>query len=222
MKKILLALLLLPAFSFAQDEKKLIINPNEVGLDLFSITRYDSYKDMLDKRHREADFNIFSGVYYKYRFNKSAFRASFDYTQKSVATEYNSDGGVPYYYSSTGIRRNTGISAGYERSFFSGKLTPYVFADAIFNYQDYTGHATYYGDFTSGMNEPFSEETFEYGLQGGMGLHYAINPFMSVSLETNAQGFVSVFQDVQHAGEKSTRFGGHFNPVSKLGFAVSF
>jgi hypothetical protein len=225
MKKILFAFLFLPAFSFAQESdlpnEKTFSHTHECGVNLFSITQFRTYMSASDKRRNSAAFNYIPGFYYKYHFGKTAFRAGVDYNHHTVisTSDYTENG---YQYIIAIRKRDLYLTAGYERSFGNGHFKPFVFADAMMHYDNQSGIHTEYGCFGPIGNVPFSEETFEYGIQAGAGLAYSINPFLSLTLEMQEQGFISVYQDVLNSNSKWVDHGFRFNPVSKLGFAVSF
>ncbi|CAN5186616.1 hypothetical protein BH09BAC5_BH09BAC5_17550 [soil metagenome] len=220
MKHFLLAFSMLPLFVFGQNEAQL--NKNEFGINMFSIAGFDMYKDPLDKRISTADFNLLPGIFYRHQFEKNAFRAAIDISQKSV---YRSDGtDDPYYYSYllAGTKQNIGISAGLEHLFGKKKLQSYIFSDVYFNYSHFSGIRSEYGCFGPIGIFHFNEEVFEYGLQGGAGLRYSINEHLHLTCEFSLRGFTSVYQDIQHSSDKYVDFGYHLNPVNKLGISVSF
>jgi hypothetical protein len=222
MKKTFLIFLFLPLFSFAQQEE-IPAHQNEIGLNLFSATKIESNRDMLDRRKISTSLSAFSGIYYKRHFGQNAWRASFDYSQiaKMTGEGFTEDPFYSSYHLSARVK-NVGIALGYERSFRSGKFQPYVFSDLVFNYQNMTGMRSEYGCFGPIGIFPFSEEIFEYGVSTGAGMRYSINSHIHLSYEFAAQGFVSVFQDLSNIGYKYVDLGYHLNPVNKLGFAVSF
>ncbi|MDQ3112082.1 MAG: hypothetical protein M3R17_19535, partial [Bacteroidota bacterium] len=152
MKKVLLLFSFLPLFSFAQE---VVSDKNEVGLNLFSVTNFGMHKDMLDKRVYNGDMNAFSGIYYRRHFGKYALRASFDYTQKAQLSSSGSRFS-PYYYNVSAITKNISMSLGYQHSFATKKFQPYFFTDLVFNYINFSGHSTSYGDFSWFENRPFS------------------------------------------------------------------
>ncbi|MCX6312126.1 MAG: hypothetical protein NT084_10895 [Bacteroidetes bacterium] len=225
MKFLALICLLISTISLAQTESASVSkengpSKNELGLNLFSVTNFERGLSTVDKRQYSADFNLFSGVYYKYHFGKNAWRASFDFNQKSIFT--NVAPNISYYYSENAKRNFIGLKAGYERKFGNRKLNAFVFSDLIFNYYNLRGVHSYSGCFGWGENVPFNEETFEYGLAGGAGIRYAISKNIALSYEFSAQGFCSVYQDILNSGVKWVEFGYHLNPANKLGFAIAF
>src|ERR1041385_363043 len=225
MKKILLAFLFLPAFSFAQEadlpNEKIISHSQELGANLFSITEFRTYLNASDKQLNSAAFNYAPGFYYKYHFGKNAFRAGIDFTHHSTISQSDlTENGYQYIIAIR--KRDLYLTAGYEYSFGNGHFKPFIFADAMMHYDNQTGIHTEYGCFGPIGNVPFSEQTFEYGIQAGAGLSYSINSLFSITLETQEQGFISVYQDVLHTNYEWVDHGFRFNPVSRLGFAVSF
>jgi hypothetical protein len=226
MKKATLLFLFLPLFSFAQEVVIPVkpINQNEIGLNLFSITRFESYRGMLDTRQVSACLNAFPGIYYKRHFGQNAWRASFDYTQKSklVGSATGSDSPMYHINYLNAETKNVGIAVGYERSFGHWKLKPYAFSDLVFNYENMSGVRAEHGCWGPIGIFEFSEECFEYGVSAGAGMRYSINSRIHLSYEFAAQGAVSVFQDLSNIGDKYIDLRYHLNPVNKLGFAVSF
>lgn len=223
MKKATLLFLLIPLFSFAQEVEIPVksVNQNEIGINLFSVTRFERNRGMLDTRKVSASMNPTPGVYYKRHFGKNALRASIDYTQQLI--KYGDPNSMEYatFYMNA-KRMNIGINIGYERSFGKGKLQPYLFSDLVFNYEKLAGERSYLGCFGPYGVFKFSEEVFEYGVSAGSGLRYSINSRIHLSYEFAAQGVVSVFQDLSNIGYKYVDLNYHLNPVNKLGFAVSF
>jgi hypothetical protein len=219
MKKIFFLFSFFPLFSFAQDVVP--ADKNEVGLNLFSVTNFDSYKDPLDKPKYDLNVNAFSGIYYKRYFGKNALRASLDYSQKAFHSEEGALNST-YYSNVSATKKFVSTGIGYQRSFATGKFQPYFFSDLVFNYINFSGHHSFYGDYTWADDQPFSEETFEYGLAAGAGLRYSITPKIHLTYELSGQGVIGVFQDVMYAGKKFVNVDGHFNPVNKVGFAISF
>ncbi len=221
MKQIIYFLFFLPLISFAQQTEKPVIK-HELGVNLFSIKQFEKLRSYDDLPVSIANVNIFPGLYYKRHSGKNALRASFEYTHKNIrnGTALIMDPYSTQYYFST--RNNVAIAAGYERAFGSGKLQPYIFSDFIFNYENLTGSRVNFGCFGPYGIYDFSEEVFEYGMSAGAGLRYSINPVLRLTLEVNAEGFVSVYQDVLNAGEKYRDLGIHINPVNKFGLAVCF
>jgi hypothetical protein len=221
MKKIFFLLISIPAFSFAQ-QAETPVHKNELGLNLFSITDFQRYRGVVDKPEVHADFNYFSGIYYKRYYGKNVLRASFNYSQKSIQSGSGFEMPFYYYYSVAAVQKNLDISIGYERIFGTKKLQPYVFGDVVYNYMNYSGQQIYTGCFGPIEVDRFSEEVAQYGISAGAGLRYNISPNIHLSYEFAAQGFVNVFQDVYNAGPKYIDVGYKLNPVNKLGFAVSF
>jgi hypothetical protein len=221
MKKTLLLLLFLPLFSFAQQTENQP-GKNELGLNLFSVTNFFSYKDMTDKRFYKVDVNAFSGIYYRRHFGRYALRASFDYSSKAFNAFSGPYWHDNYFYGVSAQTKNISASVGYQHAFATKKFQPYFFTDLVFNYWNYTGHSTYLSYIGTVVNQKFSEERLEYGLSAGAGLRYSITPKIHLTYEFAAHGVVTVFQDVMYAGEKFVDVEGNFNPVNKVGFAVSF
>lgn len=220
MKKAILFFFLLPSISFAQQEER-PVKKHELGVNLFSVKRFDRYKNFSDCPVISADLNILTGLYYKNHFGKNAWRASVDYSHRSIQKGWGEPLDDPYtttqYYSAK--RTNFSIAAGYEHSFGSRKFQPYLFSDLVFNYQNLTGSRINIGCFGPYGMEDFSEEVFEYGVAAGAGFKYQFIPSLSFSFEMSAEGFVSMYQDVLNAGDKYRNVGFHVNPVNKLGLA---
>lgn len=225
MKTFAISCLFISAFSFAQNETGIlpIENPqpkNELGFNIFALTNF--HKEILptDGYKFASDYNLFSGIYYKHHFGKNAFRASFDFNQKSILINENPN--ISYYYSENAQENFVGLKAGYERNFGNKKLKAFVFSDLIFNYYNTKGLHSYSGCFGWGEDVPFNEEIFEYGIASGAGIRYAVSKNIILSYEFSAQGFCSIYQDILNSGDKWVDFGYHLNPASKLGFAVMF
>lgn len=216
MKKAFLFLLFLPAFAFAQETEN-PVKPayhHEIGLNLLSIVQYNIHLN-------HADINSMPGVYYKYHFGQNALRASVDYMHRRL--KYN-----PAFlpenatYFMDGMKDNFSINAGYERSFFKGKFQLFAFSDLIFNYVNIKGERSYQVSFGPYGSFPFALETFQYGIAGGCGMRYSITPRFQLAWELAGQEVVSVDDDLGKPGDKTVSLKGYFNPVNKLGIAVSF
>ncbi len=225
MKTLTIFCIFISTFSFAQGETGIVPKENtqtknELGLNLFSVSNFKRGLDALDKRQYAADFNLFSGIYYKYHFGKNAFRTSFDFNQKSIFINVTPN--ISYYYSENAKQNFVGLKAGYEREFGNKRLKAFIFSDLIFNYNNIKGLHSYSGCFGWGEDVPFNEETFEYGMAGGAGIRYLFSKNIILSYEFSGQGFCSIYQDILNSGDKWLDFGYHLNPASKLGFAIAF
>ncbi|CAN5915442.1 hypothetical protein BH11BAC7_BH11BAC7_34870 [soil metagenome] len=221
MKKAILFLLCCPLLLFAQEIPSYT---NEIGVNLFSVKRFEHFHGADDRMISKADFNLIPGIYYKWHFGKNALRTSFDYSQKAIHRG-SIDVMDPYstqYFSAS--RKNFDLAIGYERAFAAGKFQPYLFSDLIVNYENYTGERMNIGCFGPYGITQFSEEKFEYGISLGAGLRYNITSRIHISLELDGRGFVSVFQDLHSSydGDKYVDHGFHFDPVNKMGFSYSF
>jgi hypothetical protein len=224
MKTFVLLSLFISTLSFAQTEtivpKENVQPKNEFGFNFFSLTNIHKEYDPIDRYQYKADFNYFSGVYYKYHFGKNAVRSSFDFNQKAILI--NIQPSKPYYYSESAKQEFVTLKAGYEREFGTKKLKTYLFSDLIFNYNHVQGIRSSPGCFGWGEDSPFNEERFEYGIAGGGGLRYSVSKNIVLSYEFSAQQYCYVYQDILNSGKKWVGFGHHLNPVSKLGLAFTF
>jgi hypothetical protein len=220
MKKIFLFLLFIPLFSFGQ-QAEIPANKNEFGLNLFSLKRFQIHQDYEMGRSFYGESHLLPGIFYKRHFGKNAFRTSFEFTRR--ATQGNGKG-APWYFpeGSSVVRKNVGISIGYERSFSNKKLQPFAFADLVFNYENLAGTMIIQGYGTPDELYQFVFEDFEYSLSAGVGLRYQFTSRIQATYEISAQGFRNVYQEVFHAGDKYWDMGFHMNPVNKLGLSLSF
>jgi hypothetical protein len=224
MKKLVVIGLFISTFSFAQDiipPVESITNKHELGLNIFSITDLGRGNFHSSKTTVQAEYNLATGLYYKYHSGKNAWRASFNYYQKAIAVNNYIDDF--YYFISAGVKKSEQFTAGYQREFGNGKFAPFVFSDLLFRYGNYSGKESYYGDITQCENCPFHREVFEYGIDAGFGFKYEAAKHITLSWETSVQGFYSVSEDLQYPQNgKFRQFDNRLNPLSQLGFAVTF
>jgi hypothetical protein len=224
MKNALLLFLFIPFFSFAQQDEA-PVKKNEFGINAFSLKRVQLSYNLESRRNGlYAEPHVLPGIYYKRHFGKNgknAWRSSFEFTRR--ATTSNGQGG-PWYFpkGSTLVRKNAGISLGYERAFGNKKWQPFAFADLVFNYENINGTTILPGYGGPDIVHHYIFEDFEYSIAAGAGLRYKVNPGIHFTYETSAQHYRSVSQDVLNAGEKNWGTGYHINPVNKLGVAILF
>lgn len=227
MKNAVLLFLFIPLFSFGQEEAP--VNKNEFGVNVFSLKRFQAYKSFDNDNVISpgephwviyGEPHILPGIYYKRHFGKNALRSSFEFTRR--ATTGTGEGG-PWYFpeGSSLLRKNVGISIGYERAFGTKKLQPFAFADLGFNYENMDGTYTLQGYGGPPSSRHFIFEDYEYSVGAGGGLRYKMNARVHFTYEISAQGYRNAWQDILRPGSgKNWDMGYHINPVNKLGVAI--
>jgi len=237
MKKssLIILLFLFPLLYHAQDLAPLSDSPkHELGMNLFSVINIYPGKSQHSSITPGDPFyktgnNIFPGIYYKYHSGKNALRLSLDYFQKahSGMGSITFDPYTSFDYSYAGIMTNHDFKIGYQRSFGTRRVIPFIFSDLVFNYNKLTAaqniylYTQYFP--VSSVSLPYYIEQYLFGISPGGGVKIRLSKNVVLTYEFSAIFSYSRSHEILRGSKYwATEFDWRVNPIKMLGFGVVF
>ena len=206
-----------PAFG-QQDNASL--SKNELGISLLSYASRPSSNILFDKTFHAHSFR---GISYKRHIGQSAVRLAVARQQLSKRQP------VPENWTSEGDYEATIIKVGWERSFTSGRLSPYAATDVIGIKSFANGSA---GGGIVGTYHDFEVDRLGLGLSPTLGFRYRPLRWLSVFAETSLDiiysryrgDYVRIWPEAPNPrfANDTAGFEGKFNPLSTLVINVTF
>ena len=193
---------------------------NELGISLLSYASRPSSNILFDKTFYAHSFR---GISYKRHIGRSAVRLAVARQQLSKRQP------VPDNWTSEGDYEATIIKVGWERSFTSGRLSPYAATDIIGVKSFEDGSA---GGGIVGTYYEFQTDQLGLGLSPTLGLRYRPLRWLSVFAETSLDiiyarrrsDYTQLWPETTNprTTKNTAGFEGKFNPLSTLVINVTF
>ena len=187
---------------------------NEAGINFFSLLGRDSRVGGM----HPIDAIVFNGVTYKRHFNRNAARAGFELYRLNFHDEVNSEGDQ-FSIEIKGKLSSAEFRIGFERTFFTGKISFYGALDALALYQISKGESVIWGGIAGDSYENYDEKKTFTGFAPAAGLCYKPIAHFSVTAESNLTFLFLARSNSLRTPDKKTFL---INPLKLLTFSYHF
>lgn len=187
----------------------------ELGFNLYRLDYASSYLYQGYYSYNSFEHNFFRGMNFKYYFGKNAIRSSADYRKEGSYP----DATLPF--SEARLSKAGSLTLGYQRLFFKGRFSPYVFTDLGYMHLEKRGSYQYdcYVSIPPDFNRNYHLITSFFSVSTGLGLRYTPLKPLVLSLEGNIQYYMLREKDLNNKTSPYRTRGLLFNPLQfSLGF----